>query len=1183
MKNFILRIHTLKLTPKAIKKLNKTICIILSFIMLFNISAQALGPSMASVEVEKELKTALQDAYNTNQPSSDIEKNWQFCSKQHEKTSCRSYIDSISEMFIDTRDSIEDGEEVKEEKEEQPISQREYNKELQENTQNEYEKNIKSIENAFKIKKRTLDFKYQNIPFGSTENQYPLEMQRLNDWKQENLKAVNSWKNETLNNKQKYYEQYLKEFEKSKAEYKEELEKAKNEFLQEIAANMAEMLVNKKTKTTNGTISYYNFDSEYIDKIVNVIIMLLSMESDDVKFFNSQEKQDIFNYFKNQLTKNACKFHDVRNMSDWEAEKLVQSVRNTAAQRQENLRSSVGYDSMHKQYLTIHLPQAIDAGYGTHPELINPQACQSAMTALKGLAFFKKYNMNAVMNFMISHLEEPTSAEILLLGTDTLLQTNNTYLLEVVFYKTAEISQTFAHDDEDEGGENLDLKESMVFDDRYYRSPFQYSRWSKENGGGDVWQDIAEIFSNYRKENPKDYVIKQVLDKVVDLSVNVRVSGNSEVLASDITFTHNIPFIYGILLYHPDIFDNFVPRAATVGGHGMGYRYRGRTVHFTYLTDKVKMYIIDEEKGIIYINDSDTIEEMLSDGDRLYEVEKKAGDIRKREYEKYKNNLSNKQQKYRESISKKNLEPSAVFAEVFYKQDFVDLTTEEKLAMDRALEKKYPHLKKYSPKHKDKLENHRTALVVIDVSAMVIDIALTVWCVADVYKLAKLGIKSIKAIRGLIKAGKIASNLAPARKARFLRTLLKKHPNIIKANKKIKQIKSIPARITNKYPSYSVGVPLQRLSHNGERVLTITKLDGTSVSIGKNVETVVKETPVKPKMPTLEQEGISKTVVRFESKDSLTNKAIKAQTKEKVNQKLMNRWYNYNPSTTSGDKSFVEHLNKGELAPVGNITKKEIATPAEDIQKYVDDIINSYKEKGAIIYEEDLRKIIYNEKKAGGLLEKVVVPKKLTDNQTWGNFYTNLKEAMRCGDKNAIEFYNQYLSKILEPSDMIVFKEMNIPGMNPNYETAMSIEKAIAAQSDKRIIILDENYGLKVVNPHKEKVGENIYKLITGDVKCVFERQEAGGQLREFVVLNWNEKNIPNAIVLEVDNLKGVNVVVTNYEASSSNRIIKELNKTVKDANGVSRYAYRQALYIDEESAKILKTLRTPTTRNNHP
>ena len=279
-------------------------------------------------------------------------------------------------------------------------------------------------------------------------------------------------------------------------------------------------------------------------------------------------------------------------------------------------------------------------------------------------------------------------------------------------------------------------------------------------------------------------------------------------------------------------------------------------------------------------------------------------------------------------------------------------------------------------------------------------------------------------------------------------------------------------------------------------------------------------------------------------------------------------------NSPKGNESFVQEMKQGQLEKVGEINKKDIGITAEELQEQVDGIVRTYQEKGAIVYEEDLRNIITSEKGPGGLLENVIVPEKLNTN-TWGTFYQDLKYAINKGDIGAKEFHDRYLSNMLEPDSMIVFDHhMNIPGMNPEYKTAMSIEKIIGAQSNKPILVLT-NDGLKVVNAHTEPVARNIHKILTGDVKCVFERQEAGKQVRNFVVLDWNERNVPNAIILETDHAKGVNVIVTNYHPKNSNGFIKELNKVV-ETDGTSRNLYRKALYIDEESARILNNLSNP-------
>ena len=362
-----------------------------------------------------------------------------------------------------------------------------------------------------------------------------------------------------------------------------------------------------------------------------------------------------------------------------------------------------------------------------------------------------------------------------------------------------------------------------------------------------------------------------------------------------------------------------------------------------------------------------------------------------------------------------------------------------------------------------------------------------------------------------------------------------------------------------------------------EKEPTLPKIDrteggpGPKPTIETNPTTPKKGNATQPKQPNIEGGPKSKT-----SSMEKGNKAKKSSVEIKTKNELIAEAQNKPKtefSSPKGNESFVQEMNKGEVKPVGSIRTKEIATTPQELQNDIDNIIRTYEEKGAIVYEEDLRNIINSEKGPGGLLEHVIIPEKLNTN-SWNIFYNNLKHAVLDGDVKAAQFYDRYISNMLKPDRMIVFDyPINIPGMNPNYKTAISIEKIIGAQSNRAILTLT-NDGLKVINAHKEPVGKNIYQLLTGDVKSVFVRQEAGGQLREFVILDW-EENIPNAIIIETDEAKGVNVIVTNYHPKNANGLFKELNKTA-EINGTTKNLYRKALYIDEKSAGILNNLNKP-------
>ena len=309
--------------------------------------------------------------------------------------------------------------------------------------------------------------------------------------------------------------------------------------------------------------------------------------------------------------------------------------------------------------------------------------------------------------------------------------------------------------------------------------------------------------------------------------------------------------------------------------------------------------------------------------------------------------------------------------------------------------------------------------------------------------------------------------------------------------------------------------------------------------------------------------------IKIETKEELTKKAANSKKKENIFSRFNKEFLDYH-HTTKGDTSFVNKVKSREVNAFGKINKKEIDINAQEIQSQIDEVTSPYREKGSIITGEEMQKIVDNHK--NDLLKHVSIPKKLNTN-TWGTFYQDLKYAMNMGDKGAKEFYDRYLSNMLEPDSMIVFDHpINIPGMNPEYKIAISIEKAFAVQSDKTIMTMTED-GLKVVNAHQQDLGENIYKLLTGDVKAVFERYD-GGKTRYFVITDWvkNSKGeiVPTACILETDEKKGVSVLVSNYSPRNQNTFINELLKTDKETG---KNIYRQALYIDSESADIINKL----------
>ena len=313
---------------------------------------------------------------------------------------------------------------------------------------------------------------------------------------------------------------------------------------------------------------------------------------------------------------------------------------------------------------------------------------------------------------------------------------------------------------------------------------------------------------------------------------------------------------------------------------------------------------------------------------------------------------------------------------------------------------------------------------------------------------------------------------------------------------------------------------------------------------------------IGPKPNSLEKTYQVKPFIEVKTKDQLVQEA-KNMPKTEI-------------TSPEGNESFLQELQQRKLKEVGEVNKKEIDINAQEIQSQIDEVTSPYREKGSIITGEEMQEIVDNHK--NDLLKHVSIPKKLNTN-TWNTFYQDLKYAINKGDIGAKEFYDRYLSNMLKPDSMIVFDHpISIPGMNPEYKTAISIEKAFAVQSDKTIMTMTED-GLKVVNAHQQDLGENIYKLLTGDVKAVFERYD-GGKTRYFVITDWvkNSKGeiVPTACILETDEKKGVSVLVSNYSSRNQNTFVNELLKTNKETG---ENLYRKALYIDEESADIINKL----------
>ncbi len=787
--------------------LNKTICVALSFSLLLNLATPAFAGFKQQVVKDKqvlaELEDALQEEYTKKKPKTDpAEGALKDCLEKKNYGQCDNYISILSQAFVSTRNNIETGKEIKEETF-TPISSKEYKKQLKENTEKEYSKNIELIEKQFNTENQILDFQYKNVIFNTPEySDYLLAKSNLSNWKKENTNNLISWKEEVLNNTEKYYNLYLKEFDKSVTEYKKEREEALNKLLKELANNL--MQVYDKTTVSSRL------------KAVDLFVMLLSMETKDVKFFTGEQRSKLFKILTNFVAptgrkdQNPCRFH-TRARYDSEMKDFNEYIERKSKAEEERRNTLSIRDQVAKQVRPYEEAIANDLR-SPITEPVDEEACELAFSAINGLSFFKGWDMSSVATFMIQNTTEPIASQALLMGAKTLIDSNRVDYFYVLHLDLIRQEDKFADE------EDLKLKERMFFDNRFYRGPYLYSRYTKEQGGGDAWQDIVQMLAR-----EKTYLSTNVQQEIFDHSISFTVG------TGKVRFNHNLPFVYGLILHNPKVIDSYIPSSAVAYSYG-GYEYHGKQVNFQYSDESVDLYVRDNDKEPFYLSDRTLIRDLESN------TEVSVGYVRKEALEKYKENKQKGINAYLSYFEKKNKKPSEVYAEAFYNADFVDLTAEEKLAMDKALEKKYPHLKKISKGHKQKLENNRRNLSLVTGAITVVDVALTFWCVADIYKIAKWSVKSFKALRTLITVSKTTAALSTARKITFFRSLVAENKEILNVHRRIKKIKSVGSRVANKFPAYSQGIPLIRISHDGTRVLNVTKLDGTPIRIGQNTK-----------------------------------------------------------------------------------------------------------------------------------------------------------------------------------------------------------------------------------------------------------------------------------------------------------------------------------------------------------
>ncbi|MBR4508502.1 MAG: trypsin-like peptidase domain-containing protein [Elusimicrobiaceae bacterium] len=750
--------------------------------MLFNLTSPILAvqnniKQQKEEQIFKELNKTLEVEYKKKaEPSTeDI---IDLCLKKNNKAKCSEYVNLTEALFLEAVDKSEKEQGKVNNKEEEflPISKKEYLKQLAQNTQEEYKNKTAEIEEEFKKQNQKVEQEYKNINIKSKDYaKYAFKKSDLNNWKKESLSDLAAWKKDILSNGQYYYDEYLKEFEKKKAEYEADREEVFNAYLREMATNL---------------IAIYDKKAPYSKlKMTNLLVVLLSTETEKSKIFTKEQRSKVYRFLKEIVSpnglesRNPCRFHlRQRTEAELDAHKAYRDhLQRIEEQTQGTLSAR---DQIAKQSRPFE-QSILNETKAPILDFVDEDACQAAFSALNGLSFFKGWDMSNVAMFMLQNSSEPIADQALLMGAKTLIETNRLDYFYVL--QSNLVREANKHVEED-----LKFKEKMFFNDRFYRTPYIYSRYTQENGGGDAWQDIAKMLS---KE--KTSLSKQVQQLILDHSVYFSSSPNYS--KTQIYFRHNIPFIYGLLINNPGIIDNFVPNSAIFDEEAAkGYSYKGHPIFIQYFDDRADLFIKDSEKGNFYL--ADHLDLYYDDGSGYATI--KVGALRKNIFENYKKHKGTSIAEYKKYIASKNLKASAVYAQAFYEADFVDLTLEEKLALDAALEKKYPHLKKISKNHKAKLAKHRDNLNLTTGIVNIIDVGLTLWCVTDIYKAFRWGAKGIKALRTLITAGKTTASFSTARKMAFFRNLITENKRVLSVHRNLKKIKSIESRIVNKFPTY---------------------------------------------------------------------------------------------------------------------------------------------------------------------------------------------------------------------------------------------------------------------------------------------------------------------------------------------------------------------------------------------
>ncbi len=754
---------------------NKAVCLNLALVMLFNLTSPVFASASQNKQEEErllqELNQELQAEY-AKQIATPIQSAFDLCINKNNQSACDKYISEVNKMFTNTAEDTAKGQGNKEEVF-KPMTKKAYISALKDNTKNEFETNANEIGQEYQKQAERLEAQFKGVSITSLEySNYIFAKTALENWKKERLQALTNWQKEILASSDSLYQTYLAEFDQLVEEYKNDREEALNEYLRELAGEV--MSVYEKASATSRL------------KLVPVLGYLLSMESQKARLFNSAQKSEIYKFFNRVISpsdkSNPCRFHtrdrkanelSVYNAWQDQLRRMEEETQGTVSARDQVAAQTRGY----QQRISNDLRAPIT-------ELADEQACQAAMSALTGLSYFKGWDMSNVSLFMTKNAMEPMASEVLLMGTQTLIEANRVDAFSILSQYMVDMEMTY--EDEDD----LKLKEAAFFDGRFYKTPYYTSRYSEEDGGGDVWQDIAKMLSNLKTITAKQ-MQEQILDRAVHFSI-----GNGK-----LQFNHNLPFVYGLLLHNPKLIDNFVPSSALAFTFGT-YMYNGKVVYFQYNENGAELYIKEKGKAPFYLGDNTEIRNAANN------VSRKVGDVRREAYQKYLDSLGSKRAAYFRYFKEQRggLKPSAVFAEAFYKADFVDLTADEKFAMDKALEEKYPHLKNISSGHKKQLERNRLRADRVRGGLVIIDVAFTLWFVSDIYKGIKWSIKGVKALRQLFKAGKAVKGLSDARRVAFLRTFAKKNPNAVKLNRKLNRVKTMPQRVANNLPKYKANL-----------------------------------------------------------------------------------------------------------------------------------------------------------------------------------------------------------------------------------------------------------------------------------------------------------------------------------------------------------------------------------------